>query len=113
MVTQVIHVTKSMLTPAPKDLLSAKQKSSVIYDYTCHCDNQYVERTFQHLQNHIMQHVFKWQIQHHTSSKQLQPDHTCKIKQTTTKCNSAISQYLIESSQYTANYHKPQFLSWI
>ena len=68
-ITRVVHVTKLMLSPATKDLLLARQKSFVIYEYKCHCDSWYVGSTSQRLQDRINHHVPKWLIQHHTSSQ--------------------------------------------
>ena len=41
-VTRVVRDAKPMLSPATKDLLPALHKSSVIYEYKCHCDSRYV-----------------------------------------------------------------------
>ena len=55
-----------MLSPAKKDILSALQKSYVIYEFKCHCNSWHAGRTFQQLQYRINQHVPKWLIQNHT-----------------------------------------------
>ena len=48
-----------MLPAVKKDVLLANQRSMVIYEYVCHCDSRYVDRTTQRLQEHIKQHLPK------------------------------------------------------
>ena len=55
--TRRVFTSKRMLPVACKDVLSAIQKSFVIYEYKCHCDSRYVGRTSQRLQDRIKQHV--------------------------------------------------------
>ena len=43
----VVFPSKSMLPVAHKDALLTSLKSSVIYEYSCHCNSQYVGRTSQ------------------------------------------------------------------
>ena len=83
-VTRVVFVSKQMLSPAKKDVLPAFQKSSVIYEYKCHCDSRYVGRTSQRLQDRIKQHVPKWLRKQHTGQQRLQPDRACKTRKPTT-----------------------------
>ena len=61
-ITQVVHVTKPMLSLYTLDLLPALQKSSVIYKYKCHCNSRYKGMTSQRLQDQVKQHVLKWLI---------------------------------------------------
>ena len=51
--TRLVFTSKRMLPVARKDVLPAIQKSSVIYEYKCHCDSRYVGRTSQRLQDRI------------------------------------------------------------
>ena len=53
LVAWVVHDTKLMLSPATKDLLPALQKSSIIYEYKCLCDSQYIGGASQLLQDLI------------------------------------------------------------
>ena len=65
---RTVFVSRQMLPASRKDVLPAHQKSSVIYEYKCHCDSRYVGRTYQRLHDCIKQHVPKWlrqQIQIH------------------------------------------------
>ena len=98
-----------MLSPATIDLLPALQHISVIYEYKCHCDNRYLGRTSQRLQDRIKQHVPKCLILHHTSSQRLKPDRKCKKKQTIPECESAFGQHLLIKSQCAANYLEHRF----
>ena len=97
-----------MLPASWKDVLPAIQKSSVIYEYKCHCDSRYVGRTAQRLQNRIKRHVPKW-LRQHTASQRVQPNRACKRKQPTPECDSAIGQHLLENDQFAANYNDDQF----
>ena len=49
--TKVIFTSKCMLPVARKDALPTTPKSSVVYEYSCHCDSRYVERPTQRLQD--------------------------------------------------------------
>ena len=88
-----VSVSRQMLPAGRKDVLPNIQKSSVIYEYKCHCDSRYVGRTAQRLQDRIKQHVPKW-LRQHTTSQQVQPNRACKRKQPTPECDSAIGQHL-------------------
>ena len=81
---RTVFVSRQMLPASRKDVLLAHQKSSVIYEYKCHCDSRY-----QRLQDRIKQHVPKW-LRQHTGSQRIQPDRACKKKQSTPECDSAI-----------------------
>ena len=76
--TRLVFTSKRMLLVAHKDLLSTTQKSSVIYEYKCHCDGRYVGRTSQRLQNRIKQHVPQWK----TTIDRSTPILTTQIMQT-------------------------------
>ena len=91
-----------------KDVLPVNQKSSLIYEHKCHCDSRYVVRTYQRLQHRTKQHVPKW-LRQHTESQRIQPDRACKKKQSSTECDSAIGQHLLENDQCAANYNEDQF----
>ena len=41
--TCLVFTSKRMLPVACKDVLLTTQKSSVIYEYECHCDSRYME----------------------------------------------------------------------
>ena len=97
-----------MLPANRKDVLPAIQKSSVIYEYKCHCDSRYVGRTAQRLQDRIKQHVAKW-LRQHTASQRMQTNRACKRKQPAPECDSAIGQHLLENDQCAANYNDDQF----
>ena len=56
---RVVYFTNELLSATNKDILSALQKSIVIYQFSCHCDSRYVGRTSQRLQDRIKQHVPK------------------------------------------------------
>ena len=45
--TRVVFTSKCMLPVACKDALPTMLKSSVVYEYLCHCDSRYVGRTSQ------------------------------------------------------------------
>ena len=81
-----------------KDVLPAIQKSSIIYEYKCHCGSRYVGRTSQRLQDHIKQHVPKW-LQQYTVSQRVQSNRACKQKQPAPECVLAIEQHLLENVQ--------------
>lgn len=108
--TRIVFVSKQMMPATRKDVLPANQKSSVVYEYKCHCDSRYVGRTSQRLQDRIKQHVPKWLKQQHTGSQRLQPNRACKKRRTSTaECESAIGQHLLDNDHCAANYNEDQF----
>ena len=102
--TRLVFTSKRMLLVAHKDLLSTTQKSSVIYEYKCHCDGRYVGRTSQRLQNRIKQHVPQWLRQQLTGPRRSQPHRSCKRNDTKPDCDFAIGQHLLENDQCALNY---------
>ena len=107
MALRTVFVSRQMLPASRKDVPPVIQKSSVIYEYKCHCDSQYVGRTAQRLQDRIKQHVPKW-LRQHTASQRVQPNQACKRKQPTPECDSAIGQHLLENDQCVTNYNDDQ-----
>ena len=101
--TRLIFTSKRMLLVVCKDVLPTTQKSSVIYEYKCHGDSQYVHRTPQRLQDRIKQHVPQWLRQQLTRPHQSQPHRSCKRKDTKPDCDSAIGQHFLENDQCVLN----------
>ena len=107
---RTVFISTQMLPTSRKDVLPALQKSSVIYEYKCHCDSRYVERTSQRLQDRTKQHIPRWLRQQLTgATKRTQPGRACKQSQATPECDSAIGQHLLENAQCAANYNEDQF----
>ena len=102
--TRMVFTFKRMLPVARKDVLPTMLKSSVIYEYSCHCDSRYVRRTSQRLQDRIKQHVPKWLQQQAKRPTRSQPDRSCKLKRKNPDCDSAIGQHLLDNEQCAANY---------
>ena len=98
-----------MLPVARKDVLPITQKSSVIYEYKCHCDSRYVERTSQWLQDRIKQYVPQWLRQQLTSTRRSQPYRLCKRNDTKPDCDSATGQHHLENDQCALNYVGKRF----
>ena len=107
---RTVFISRQMLPTSRKDVLPALQKSSVIYEYKCHCDSRYVGRTSQQLQDRIKQHIPKWLRQQLIrATKRTQPGRAFKQSQATPECDSAIGQHLLENAQCAANYNEDQF----
>ena len=102
--TRLVFTSKRMLLAACKDVLPTIQKSSVIYEYKCHCDSRYVVRTSQRLQDRIKQHLLQWLIQQLTH-----PHRWCKRNDTKPECDSAIGQHLLDNDQGAFNYDNKRF----
>ena len=58
--SRVIFTLKCILPIAQENIIPARKKSNVIYEFQCHCDSWYVGRTLQRLKNRIRQHVPNW-----------------------------------------------------
>ena len=106
---RLIFTSKRMLPAARKDVLPTTQKSSAIYEYKCHCDSRYVERTSQRLQDCIKQHVPQWLRQQLTRPRRSQSHRSCKRNDTKPDCDSAIGQHLLENDQCALNYANKRF----
>ena len=96
-----------MLPVARKDVLPTTQKSSVVYEFKCHCDSWYVGQTSQRVQDHIEQHVPQLLRQRLTRLRRSQFHRSCKRKDT--EPDSAIGQYLLENDQCTLNCDDKRF----
>ena len=57
---RVIFTSCPLLPAIKKDVLPALLLNNVVYNFSCHCDNRYVGRTSQRLQDRIRQHVPKF-----------------------------------------------------
>ena len=106
--TRLVFTLKRMLPVACKDVLTI-QKSSVIYEYKCHCDSRYVGRTSHRLHDCIKQHVPQWPRQQLTRPRRTQPPRLGKRNNTKPDCDSAIGQHLLENDQCTLNYDNKGF----
>ena len=107
--TRVVFTSKRMLPVARKDVLPTTLKSSVVYEYSCHCDSRYVGRTSQRLQDRIKQHVPKWLQQQAKRPTRSQPGRSCKLKRNNPDYDSAIGQHLLDNEQCAANYNDKCF----
>ena len=107
--TRLVFTAKRMLPVAGKDGLPTTQKSSVIYEYKCHCDSRHVGRTSQRLQDRIKQHVPQWLRQQFTRLRRSQPRRSCKRNDTKPDCDSDIGQHLLENDQCALNCNNKRF----
>ena len=107
--SRVVFTSKRMLPVARKDVLATTLKSSVVYEYSCHCDSRYVGRTSQRLQDRIKQHAPKWLQQQAKRPTRSQPGRSCKLKRNNPDCDSAIGQHLLNNEQCAANYNDKRF----
>ena len=56
----MLFILTTIFSPLPtRDVLPTKQKSNMIYQFSCHCDSRYVGCTSQRLQSTIEPHVSK------------------------------------------------------
>ena len=67
-------------------------------EYVCHCDNRYVGRTSQRLQDRIRQHVPK-SIRNRTGQERNQPERQGKSANYIPHCDSAIGNYLLDNQK--------------
>ena len=98
-----------------KDVLPALQNSNVIYQFSCHCDSRYVNRTSQSLQDRIQLHVPK-SIRYGTSfPKRDFPFRKCKyFTKSTTQIqsfthDSVIGLYLLRNPTCAQHYDDSMF----
>ena len=78
--------------------ISYPSKSFIIYEFFCRCEARYVGRTTQRLGNQLKQHV-PTSIRKKTHIEREQPHRGCKTRKAQNKCDSAISQHLLENQK--------------
>ena len=101
---RVVCSTNELVSSTNRDVLPALQKSNVVYQFPCYCDNQYVGRIPQRLQDKIKQHVPKFIRSCSSSQKRFLPVRRCKSStQNNTQslaCDSAIELHLLQNPVY-------------
>ena len=63
---RVIFTSRPLLPAIKKNMLPASLLSNVVYTFSCHCNSQYVGRTYQQLLDRTRQHVSKFIKTSHT-----------------------------------------------
>ena len=110
---RVVYSTNELLSATNKDVLSALEKSNVVYQLSCHCDSQYVGRTSQRLHDRIKHHVPKSIRSCSSSQKRLLPARYCKSStQTNTQSlasDSAIGLHLLQNPICAQHYDDRRF----
>ena len=91
---RVILSSRPILPSAQKDVLPTKNRSNLIYEFTCHCDRRYVGRTSQRLRTRIGQHV---------------PVYVRKNTRLDKTPDSAIGRHLRQNDECRANYSDNRF----
>ena len=77
---RVIFSTRKILPAIHKDVVPSFQQSMVVYQYVCRCDQRYVGRTTQRLQDRIKQHIPKT-IHSNLKPSKILPERRCKETQ--------------------------------
>ena len=103
--TRLVFTSKRLLPVARKDVLPTIQKSFVICEYKCRCNNRYIGRTSQRLQDRIKKHVPQWLRQQLTRPNRSQPHRSCKRTNTKPDCNSAIGEHFLDNDRCALNYN--------
>ena len=73
----IVYTTTQLLPAAKKDL-PALHQSNMVYQFLCHCDSRYVDRTSRRLQQRIKQHVPNIILQEHISQDRNTLARSCK-----------------------------------
>ena len=103
----IFYTTRQLVPAAKKDVLSALYQSNIVYQFLCHCDSRYVNRTSHRLQPRIKQHVPKTILQGHISQDQSTLARSCKpIRSFEAETPfSAIAQHLIQNPTCASEYN--------
>ena len=107
----IVYTTRQLPPVAKKDVLPAFRQSNIVYQFLCHCDSRYVDRTSQRLQQRIKQHVLKTILQKHISQDQSTLARSCKpIRSFKTETSfSAIGQHLLQNPTCAHEYNDNKF----
>ena len=105
---RIVYSTRRALPSIQKDCVPTKQKSSVIYEFTCQCDSGYVGRTTQRLGDRIKQHVPS-NIRNKTAPQREQPPRSCRSRNTVKTSDSAIGQHLLDNPDCAKLYNDDMF----
>ena len=102
----IVYTTRQLLLVAKKNVLPASHQSNIVYQFLCHCDNRYVGRTFQRLQQRIKQHVPKTIFQEHISQDRSTLARSCKpIRSFKVEASfSAVGQHLLQNPTCAREY---------
>ena len=107
----IVYTATQLLPAAKKHVLLASYQSNIVYQFLCHCDSRYVDRTSQRLQQKIKQHVPKIILQEHISQDQGTLARSCKpitsFKAETSF--SAIRQHLLQNLTCAHEYNDNKF----
>ena len=104
--TRLIFTSKRMLPVARKDALPTTKKSSVIYEYQCHCDKS-VRRA--NISTTTRSHQATCSARVKTTIDPSMPISTTQIVQTKPDCDSATGQHLLENDQCALTYDYKRF----
>ena len=94
---RVVFTTCRLLPTTKKDVLTAFQHSNIIYQYLCHSNSRYVDRTSQWLLDGIKQHVPKSIRIGQFSQDRSALSHSCKSSNYLVSRDSAIGQHLLDN----------------
>ena len=105
----VIFTTQQLLPATKKDVLPPHHHSNVIYQFVCHCDSQYVGRTFQCLVEQIKQHIPRSIVNPPASHNCQSLSHSCKANICPQQFHeSTIGQHL-DNAQCALHYNNDKF----
>ena len=109
--SRIVYITRQLLTAAQKDVLHASHQINIVYQFLCHCDSRYVDRTSQRLQQRIEQHVPKTIVQEHTSRDRSTLARSYKtIRSLKTETSFfAIGQHLLQNPSCAREYNDGKF----
>ena len=105
--SRVIFNTRQLLPGIKKDVLPSHHHSNVIYQFVCTaCDNRYVGRTSQRLEERIKQHVSRFIANPPASHNRQSLSRSCKGNTRPQQFHeSAIGQHLLDNAQCALHYN--------
>ena len=107
---RVIFNTRQLLPAIKKDVLHSQHHSNVIYQFLCHFDSRYVDRTSQRLEEQITQHVPRSIANLPASANRQSLFHSCKVKTRPQQFHeSPIGQHLLDNAQCALHYSNGKF----
>ena len=97
-----------MLPSAKKTCVPTTQKSCVVYEFSCLCEDRYVGRSAQRLADRMKQHV-PASISKKSNTVREQPPRTCKKNKFKINCESPIGQQLIANPECVKTHTDDNF----
>ena len=104
---RVIFTTRPLLVPEGKDLIPKFDKSMVIYQFDCYCDNSYIGLTTRQLKKRVQEHIPVCVEKFLNKSEKEKDNKSAKVLNAIKR--SAITEHLVLNHSCAENFKLERF----